>query len=134
MEKSTTITPELIEKLVHTFYDQIQSDELLGPIFAAEIDDWDHHLPKMVAFWSSITLKTRSYHGRPVPAHAKLTSLTTAHFDHWLELFEKTAHDIFTDEPAENFIRRAHRIANSLKMAIDVERGVLPGMEGALSA
>ena len=48
-------------------------------------------------------------------------------------MFEKTARDIFVDSQAENFIHRAHQIANSLKMAIDVERGVLPGMEGALS-
>jgi len=134
MEKAATITPELIEKLVHTFYDQIRQDDLLGPVFTAEIKDWDEHLPKMVAFWSSITLKTRSYHGRPVPAHAKLQGLTAAHFERWLEMFEKTARDIFVDNQAENFIRRAHQIANSLKMAIDVERGVLPGMEGALSA
>ncbi len=134
MEKASTITPELIEKLVYTFYDQIRQDALLGPIFAAEIKDWDHHLPKMVAFWSSITLKTRSYNGRPVPAHVKLEGLTAAHFDHWLELFEKTAHDIFTPEPANTFTSRAHQIANSLKMAIDVQRGMLPGMEGALCA
>ena len=134
MEKASEITPALIEKLVHTFYGRIQKDSLLGPIFAREIRDWDEHLPKMVAFWSSITLKTRSYSGRPVPAHANLQGLTTAHFDHWLELFEKTAGDIFTGEPALEFIRRAHQIANSLKMAIDTQRGLLPGMDGALCA
>lgn len=133
MGKASTITPELIEKLVYTFYDQIQKDELLGPIFAAEIDDWDHHLPKMVDFWSSVILKTRTYHGRPVPAHAKLKGLTAAHFDRWLQMFEQTANDIFIPEHAEMFLYRARQIANSLKMAIDVERGVLPGMEGALS-
>jgi len=134
MEKATTITPELIEKLVYTFYDQIRQDELLGPIFEAEVDDWDHHLPKMVAFWSSIVLKTRSYSGRPVPAHAKLEGLTRAHFDHWLDKFEQTALEIFTPDAASQFTTRAHQIANSLKMAIDVQRGILPGMEGALSA
>ena len=133
MEQSDTITSELIKKLVYTFYDQILQDELLGPIFNAEIKDWDHHLPKMVAFWSSIALKTREYNGRPVPAHAKLQGLTSVHFEHWLTLFEKTVHSLFTKEPAQLFITRAHLIAGSLKMAIDVERGILPGMEGALS-
>jgi len=134
MEKSDIITPELIKELVYSFYDQIRQDELLGPVFNAEIKDWDHHLPKMVAFWSSVTLKTREYNGRPVPAHAKLQGLTAAHFDHWLTMFEKTARELFTDQPAELFISRAHMIASSLKMAIDVERGVLPGMDGALSS
>lgn len=132
MEKASQVTPQLIEKLVYTFYDQIQKDDLLGPIFAAEIDDWDHHLPKMVAFWSSIMLKTRSYHGRPVPAHAKLQGLTSAHFERWLEMFEKTATDMFIPEIAQGFLSRANQIANSLKMAIDVERGILPGADGAL--
>lgn len=132
MEKASIITPELIEKLVYTFYDQIRQDELLGPVFEAEINDWDEHLPKMVAFWSSIALKTRSYNGRPVPAHAKLEGLTSAHFDRWLIGFEKTAREIFTEQPAALFISRAHQIADSLKMAIDVQHGILPGMDGAL--
>ena len=134
MEKSSTVTPELIKQLVYTFYDKVQADDLLGPVFAAEVDDWDHHLPKMVDFWSSVILKTGTYHGRPVPAHAKLEGLTAAHFDRWLQMFEQTANDIFIPEHAEMFLYRARQIANSLKMAIDSQRGILPGMEGALSA
>lgn len=134
MEKASVITPELIEQLVHTFYGKIREDELLGPVFEAEVDDWDHHLPKMVAFWSSITLKTRNYSGRPVPAHAKLEGLTAAHFDRWLTMFELTAGEIFTTDNVKLFTSRAHQIANSLKNAIDVQRGLLPGMKGALSA
>lgn len=134
MNKSQTVTPELIEKLVYRFYDQVRADPLLGPVFDKEIGDgWDHHLPKMVAFWSSVILKTRSYNGRPVPAHAKLEGLTKAHFERWLTLFEKTAHDLFVAEKAQMFIYRAHQIANSLKMAIDVKNGMLPGMPGALA-
>jgi len=132
MEKATIITPELIEKLVYTFYDQIRQDELLGPVFEAEIKDWDVHLPKMVAFWSTIILKTSSYNGRPVPAHAKIEGLTSTHFDRWLTGFEKTAREMFTDEPAALFISHAHQIADNLKTAIDRQHGILPGMDGAL--
>lgn len=133
MSKSHKVTPELIEKLVYSFYDQVRADALLGPVFDKEIgDNWDHHLPKMVAFWSSVILKTRSYNGRPVPAHAKLEGLTKAHFDRWLALFENTAHSLFVPETAQMFTNRAHQIANSLKMAIDVKNAVLPGMPGAL--
>ncbi len=133
MEKASQITPQLIEKLVYDFYDQIRTDDLLGPVFNAEIDDWDEHLPKMVSFWNSVILKTRTYNGRPVPAHAKLEGLTKGHFDRWLEMFEETANKIFTPENAHEFVSRAHQIAMSLKNAIDVQRGVLPGAPEALS-
>lgn len=133
MEKSEQITPQLIEKLVYDFYDQIRTDDLLGPIFNAHIKDWDEHLPKMVSFWNSVILKTRTYNGRPVPAHAKLEGLTRGHFERWLILFEKTANTIFTPENADIFLSRANQIANSLKNAIDVQRGVLPGMPDALT-
>ena len=131
-EKASQITPQLVEKLVYDFYDQIRTDELLGPVFNAHIKDWDEHLPKMVSFWSSVILKTRTYHGRPVPAHAKLESLTKAHFERWLAMFEQTANTIFTPDCADQFVSRAHQIALSLKNAIDVHRGILPGMPNAL--
>lgn len=134
MEKATQITPQLIEKLVYDFYDQIRTDDLLGPVFNAEIDDWDEHLPKMVSFWSSVILRTRTYNGRPVPAHAKLEGLTKAHFDRWLAMFEETANNIFTPDSANEFVSRAHQIAFSLKNAIDVQRGVLPGAPDSLAS
>jgi len=134
MEKASQITPQLIEKLVYDFYDQIRTDDLLGPVFNTEIDDWDEHLPKMVSFWSSVILKTRTYNGRPVPAHARLEGLTKDHFDRWLVMFEKTANKIFTPENANEFVSRAHQISFSLKSAIDVHRGILPGASDSLTS
>ena len=43
-----------IEILVRDFYARIRADETLGPIFARVIgEDWEPHLQKMFAFWSS---------------------------------------------------------------------------------
>ena len=48
----TGIDEAMIERLVRGFYARIREDELLGPIFAARIADWEPHLQRMFAFWS----------------------------------------------------------------------------------
>lgn len=110
-------------RLVHTFYDRVRADAVIGPIFNREITDWTPHLAKMVDFWSSIALASGRYHGRPVPAHVKISGLQRAHFDHWLGLFRDTAHAIFDAENAAAFIDRAERIAASIHFAIETVNG-----------
>lgn len=116
----------MIHNLVHTFYDRIRTDEILGPVFASQISDWEPHLAKMCDFWSSVILMARRYDGRPVPAHVKIPGLDHAHFEHWLALFEGTARDLCPPEAAELFINRAQRIAQSLRLSLDFHRGMLP--------
>lgn len=119
---STGLDEDMLRELVHRFYGKIREDEMLGPIFAARITDWDPHLARMVEFWSSVALMTGRYHGAPVPAHAGLP-VTRAHFDHWLALFEETAREICTPEGADHVMIRARRIAASLHMAVqDAQR------------
>ena len=48
------------------------------PIFEREIRDWDAHLGKLCAFWSSVALMTGRYKGKPVPAHVKLVGVGPA--------------------------------------------------------
>ena len=61
---------EDVKTLVHVFYDKVQQDERLGYIFNDYADvDWDHHLPRMVDFWSNLLFQTRRYHGRPFRQH-----------------------------------------------------------------
>jgi hemoglobin len=57
---------------VHGFYSRIRIDPVLGPIFAARIKEWDPHLSRMSAFWSSVVPMTGRYHGRPLQKHALL--------------------------------------------------------------
>lgn len=114
----TGLNPAMLESLVHAFYAKIRSDPELGPIFANRITDWPPHLDRMVSFWSSVTLMTGGYHGKPVPAHAHLP-VTWTHFDRWLTLFRETAHEVCTPVGAAHVIERAERIARSLHMAVE---------------
>ena len=57
------------------------------------IGDWETHLQKMFAFWSSLTLLSGRYHGQPMMKHLPLP-VDATHFDRWLALFEKTAEEV----------------------------------------
>lgn len=113
----TGLDEDVLRALVHGFYDKIRRDPVLGPIFAARITDWEPHLERMVAFWSSVALMTGRYHGRPVPAHTPLP-INASHFERWLQLFRETAHEVCTPYGASHVIARAERIARSLQMAV----------------
>ena len=119
-------TEAIIERVVHSFYDRIRADDLLGPIFSGKIHDWDPHLRKMCDFWSSMLLMTKRYDGRPVPAHLAIEGLEAPHFARWLDLFRATARAECPPEMADLFIDRAERVAQSLRLSIDFQRGVLP--------
>lgn len=121
----TGLNEELLRQVVTEFYSRVRCDALLGPIFDARISDWGPHLERMTAFWSSVTLKTGRYHGRPVPAHLPL-SIEGEHFERWLVLFRQTAHELCSPEGADCMIEAAERIARSLRMAVEIGRS-MPG-------
>lgn len=102
--------------LVHRFYARVRADELLGPVFADRIANWDEHLERMVDFWSSVALMTGRYHGNPVARHAGLP-VTWQHYERWLALFRATAREMCPPEGAAHVIERAERIARSLHAA-----------------
>ncbi len=120
----TGIDEAMIERLVRTFYARIHRDEVLGPIFAVHITDWEPHLHRMCAFWSSVALLSGRYHGRPMEKHLPLP-VHAEHFDRWLALFEDVARELCPGAAAEHFIERAHRIAESLEIGIAGHHGML---------
>lgn len=121
------ITEELIERLVRRFYDKVRRDPELGPIFAGVVgDDWEPHLEKMFAFWSSVTRMTGRYKGKPVPAHLRLEGLEPQHFEIWLGLFRETAAELCAPDVATVFVTRAERIAESLRLALFYKPGLSP--------
>ncbi len=114
-----SISEAMIEKLVRDFYAKIRADDELGPIFASAITgDWEPHLQKMFAFWSSLTMLTGRYKGQPMGAHLKLKMVEPQHFDRWLSLFRETANDVFSPQAAAIFIDKAERVAESLKLGM----------------
>ncbi|MBX9862726.1 MAG: group III truncated hemoglobin [Hyphomicrobium sp.] len=125
---SVSITEPMIHKLVHAFYADVRRDPLIGPIFESHIENWDEHLEKLVAFWSSVTLMTGRYKGRPMAVHIGLPEISRAHFERWLALFRACARDICPPQAAAVFIERAERIAESLHLGISLHRGEPPGI------
>ena len=125
----TGLDEDVLSDLVHSFYAKVRRDAVLGPIFAARISDWDPHLERMVAFWSSVALMTGRYHGRPVPAHTPLP-IHGAHFEQWLGLFRETARGVCSPAGAAHVIERAERIARSLHIAVTVGNPELAPQQG----
>jgi hemoglobin len=99
--KRTGIDEHMIERLVRRFYEKVRGDALLGPVFAARIRDWEPHLQRMCAFWSSVALMSGRYHGNPMTKHLPLPV------------------------DAAHFVERAWRIAESLELGIAGGRGIL---------
>ena len=120
----TGIDEAMIERLVRSFYARVREDAILGPIFAAKIEEWEPHLQKMFAFWSSVALMTGRYHGQPMARHLPLP-IDARHFDRWLVLFAQTAREVCPQMAAERFVILSHRIAKSFELAIASSRGVM---------
>jgi hemoglobin len=126
IEAETGIDEALIEQLVRGFYLRVRKDAVLGPIFDSRIAEWEPHLQRMCAFWSSVALMSGRYHGQPMRVHLPLP-IDARHFDQWLALFEITARDVCPPKAAEFFIARAHRIAQSLEFGVAAARGIMLG-------
>lgn len=119
---AVAVTESMIRSLVHAFYARVRRDPVLGPIFNSRVHDWDAHLTTLCKFWSSVTLLTGAYKGRPMVVHAALPDIDASHFARWLALFRETALDVCPPEAAQLFIDRSERIAQSLKQGIDIVR------------
>ena len=108
----TGIDEAMIERLVRRFYQRVQSDPLLGPVFAEKIADWDAHISKLCDFWSSVALMSGRYHGQPMQVHFNLP-IGHTHFDRWLAMFEQTASELCPPVAAAHFIERARLITTT---------------------
>ena len=124
IQAKTGIDEKMIERLVRGFYARVREDPVIGPVFTARIVDWEPHLQRMCAFWSSVMLMTGRYHGQPMQKHFPLP-VDARHFDKWLALFETTAHEICPPRAAYYFMERARRIAESLELGIASAHGIM---------
>lgn len=114
MLNSDLCTEEEVSQLVHAFYAKVRQDEVLGPIFNAQVHDWDHHLVTLVNFWSSILRGSGSYTGTPMQKHAAMAHLDEALFKRWLALFDETAKQQANEAMGRRATTSAQRIAQSL--------------------
>lgn len=121
-EKLNRVTEESIKQLVDNFYVKVRQDTELGPIFNGAIgnsdDEWQPHLEKLYAFWSSVMLGSGRYHGNPMKKHADLPPFDLSLFDHWLELFAETVYELHTKDIAIQYQIKSQGIARNLRFVI----------------
>jgi len=101
---------EDIVLFVDSFYDKVQSDDLIGPVFDSVIKDWSPHLEKMYNFWNAALFGVPGFKGNPFARHAPL-SLQKHHFERWLLLFKQTIDTYFEGIMAEEVKKKADIMA-----------------------
>lgn len=109
------ITRERLSSLVHSFYADVRADDLLGPVFELALADrWEPHLDRMVEFWSTVALGSKSFSGNVFGKHMALADVTPAHFTAWVRLWAKHTERLFEPEDARELQFTAHGIARNL--------------------
>ena len=104
-----------IAQLVHGFYADVRNDPLLGPVFEKALHGrWDAHLQRLVDFWSTVALGTRSFKGDVFGKHMALEGVTPAHFAAWVGLWQQHTSRLFAPEVAHHLQVAAHGIARNL--------------------
>ncbi|QHS56596.1 group III truncated hemoglobin [Mucilaginibacter sp. 14171R-50] len=102
---------EDIKVFVDDFYTRVRTEELIGPIFMENIEDWRPHLDKMYAFWNAALFGVHGFRGNPFAKHAPL-NIGRPHFERWLELFYATIDEHFEGFIAEDAKKRAELMAS----------------------
>lgn len=122
------ITAAYVAAFVDRFYARVRQDDVVGPIFAAKITDWEPHLARMNAFWRGVLLNSGEYSGNPMRMHAAIPGLEANHFARWLALFYGTLDELGADPRATALVaQRARMIADSLLTGIAIQRDGLGG-------
>jgi len=113
-----------IRTLVDSFYERVNRDDLLAPIFndVASVN-WAEHLPTMYRFWESMLFGSGTYQGAPFPKHSVLP-VRKEHFARWLALFVETVDAHFSGSKAEEAKGRAASIADTFAQRMGLLKGV----------
>lgn len=119
MADTDILTLEDVKLLVDDFYNKVQQNEILAPIFNNVIGgNWPKHLEKMYGFWQTLLLDVQAYSGSPFLKHAKLL-ISAAHFDIWIGLFNQTVEEHFEGEKATEAKWRAARMSEMFQFKMD---------------
>lgn len=116
--RSPKFTAASIRLLVERFYGRVQHDPELGPIFNRVVEageGWPAHLDRLTRFWSAVLLHIPGYKGNPRAKHQAVGGITPAHFERWLAIFREEVRAVFEEEPAEDLIEKAERMAVHLQ-------------------
>ena len=109
---------EDVKRLVIAFYNEIKSDEKLGPIFTEIIpeDHWTSHIDKLIDFWMAHLFGEIGFKGNPVQAHRNVDrhfnySIDQEHFNHWLSIWFSTIDSMFLGDRALFAKQKAQNMA-----------------------
>ena len=104
-----------VKLLIDSFYARVKEDDLIGYIFNEVANvNWEHHLPKMYAFWEFLLLGGEGYQGNPIEPHKNLhqkVPLKKEFFNRWVELFTNNVDEHFKGINAEEAKNKARLIA-----------------------
>lgn len=120
--KHDITTIEDIRLMVDSFYENIQKDTFIGPIFNEKIQNrWPEHLEKMYRFWQTILLEVHTYSGSPFPPHKQLP-VAKEHFNRWMQIFTETIDLNFQGPITEEAKLRAEKMAEMFHYKIEYFR------------
>ena len=82
---SNPLSRDSLRALVHAFYADVRRDAALAPVFDAAIGaHWETHLERMVEFWCTMMLDTRSFSGSVFGTHMQLKGVEPLNFERWM--------------------------------------------------
>jgi len=120
LSRSDITSLEDIQVLVDSFYQKVQKDDLLAPVFGEQANvHWEAHLPTMYDFWNKVLLGQGTYKGNPFQKHIPL-KIESAHFERWVSLFEDTIDTNFSGQKANEAKLRANTIAHIFQTKLGV--------------
>lgn len=116
-------TREDVMLLVRTFYEKVQKDTLLGPIFNAAIPNWEEHYERLTDFWETNLFFRKKYKGNPMQKHIDVDrdnngSINEMHFGVWLNLWFETLDQLFEGEAAQIAKNRARNMGTFIHLKI----------------
>lgn len=112
------VTADDIGRVVAKFYKRIRQDPVLGPVFAAHVQDWPAHEERIASFWRNAILFERSYDGNPMQRHLATGDVRAGMFPLWLDLFDATLNDQLAPETAQAWSALARKIGRGLAMGV----------------
>lgn len=111
-----------VDTLLQNFYTRIFEDDLLGRIFVEVARmDLERHLPTLGDFWEKVLFNTGVYGGQMMNVHRRiheLEALTPAHFERWLDVWDRTIDATFVGTTADQAKAHAARIAVAMQRTL----------------
>ena len=107
-----------IVAMVERFYDICLADELLGPMFRAEIPDLEEHRAIVADFWSHSLLGTKRYQRGSAYAHHVHLKVVEEHFTRWLAAFAQATSEKLSPVLADKAMKRARHMTQSFRYGL----------------